>query len=174
MEYQRSQNIKEYAREVVSNSAHIRMIAKNPQKPARDYITNLKLILLAMALVFIGLLILIFMSKDILCAQLSGMFLTMIILYVVKIVSCGSTINAIVNSTEKARVELTPEGVIRTGEYQVIKVYWSSIRCMRVYKYSILFLGKDLKSTPIMAPVENLENFKAFIEENNIEVQVIS
>ena len=54
-----------------------------------------------------------------------------------------------------------------------LTVFWDQISCVRGFRYSIVFVPKDLKTRTIIAPVENLENIIKFLSENNIEIPVI-
>ena len=44
---------------------------------------------------------------------------------------------------------------------------------MAAFKYSMIFIPKDIKTKSILAPIENFDNVKAFLAENNIEIPVI-
>ena len=64
------------------------------------------------------------------------------------------------------------EGVMYVTPDQQVKAYWKSIQAIRVFKYSMVIIPKDRKTIAILAPVENLEGFQAFLKEKNIDIPV--
>ena len=48
------------------------------------------------------------------------------------------------------------------------KTYWDNYQAIRVFKYTMVFIPKDQKGMYLLAPIENLQNVTAFLEENSI------
>ena len=173
MEYIKSQNRREYIREVMSVSAQMGAVSKDPGKNIKDYRIMLIIIIVALILTEIGIASVAIMSKDILSAIVSGVILLLLVLYALRLGAYDKTFFMLLKNNEDRRLELDKEGVARTGSDQEVKVRWDGIRCIRVYKYSVLFLGKDVNTTPILAPVENLEGIESFLKENDIQIEII-
>lgn len=65
------------------------------------------------------------------------------------------------------------EGLIYITSKGERKAYWDSYQAIRAFKYTMVFIPKDRKGMCLLAPIENLPNVTAFLEENGINIDVI-
>ena len=172
MEFIRSENQKEYAREGVSVSTQISALIRNPQKKISNVYARNYILLAVLIAVFLFEIWFANRYYDFLNTCLTGALFITIILYLVKIVSFAKYVKMAVEHAGENVLELDTEGATRKSTKQILKVNWSNIQCIRVCRYSFVFVAKDALTYSIQAPIENLDNVLNFLRENNISVPV--
>ena len=65
------------------------------------------------------------------------------------------------------------DGVIFITSQGERKTYWDNYQAIRAFKYTMAFIPKDRKGMYLLVPIENLQNVTSFLEENDINIEVI-
>lgn len=174
MEYIKPANEKAYIRECFNVTSALGKIISNPKAKLSDVIVTLTAILV-MLVAGLGLCIwMVAVMSEKVFVLMIGSLLMLIILYVVRILRIKNSMNQVSGGNRTDSVfNCSTEGAIRSSSRQCMTVYWSSVQCIRVYKYCLVVLPKDNKTSTLMAPVENLDALEAFLKENAIDIPVV-
>jgi hypothetical protein len=71
------------------------------------------------------------------------------------------------------RIDCDKDGVIFITSQGERKTYWDSFQAIRTFKYTMAFIPHDRKGMYLLVPIENLQNVTSFLEENDINIEVI-
>ena len=104
---------------------------------------------------------------------LIGGFAVLLPMIFFKFLSLNRTLKLMQSVPVESDFEYTIDGVGRKGPDYELKVSWNSLKCIRVSRYSIVFLPQGASIPVIYAPVENLEGLKDFMKENNIDITFV-
>jgi len=173
MDYKKTRDPKAYARDIANLSSQISAIVRDPEGKVKDNLTFLIVYFFVLLLMGAGLAVYVAFTKELVVAVLLGMVILLVLFYLLKIFSFTKAIKLVMNLDEDSQVDCDSEGVIRNGSRQTLKVYWDSIRCIRVYKHAMIFIPKDPRTSAIVAPKENLPDVEDFLKENQIEMKII-
>ena len=177
MEYMRSNNRPAYVKEMVGLSFSIGKMIKDPKARIRNiaYAMPAFIVFECVMTAYTVFMAFRFTNKhSILIAVLIGILCVLILFYGLFILGYFLRYG----SAKKLKAEdyyfdCEKEGITHHGPSMKLTVFWDQISCVRAFRYSIVFVPKDLKTRTIIAPVENLENITKFLSENNIEIPVI-
>ena len=181
MEYIRSKNKEQYCKESLDLSFNIGNLIKDPNAKIR----NIRIGMLYFGLCTLALIILaVPMSMDVFKDGSLGAIIFACVVYAfIVIFGLAFVLVALAiqmrkkqfqkAQDEKREFDCDKDGVSYIMPEQKVTAYWNSLQAIRVFTYTIVLIPKDKKTIAIMAPVENLENLTAFMNENNIQLPVI-
>ena len=172
MEYIRSGNQKEYAKEGLSISTQLVRLIRNPQKKISNVYTGNYIMLVMLIAGFLFEIWFTNRCYDFINICLLGIVFLLVLLYLVRSIRFAKYVKMAVEHADENVLELDTEGATRKSTKQILKVYWNSIQCIRVCRYSFVFVAKDETTYSIQAPIENLDNVLNFLRENNISIPV--
>ena len=173
MEYQHSGNSKEYKKEFVKINCQLAKIIRNPKMELADTPIRTSVLMVVFGIYSVAAMIYAFSMNSILIGTLTGVVLGLEIQFIilfVRIQNFKKSITFPVNG----KMEIDDEGVVRGTDTMSNKLFWNGIRCIRVYKYSMVFVPAEAQSIVLVFPVENLDNTVGFMKERGIDIPVIT
>ena len=181
MEYKRSQNKELCVKEMVNVSFSLRKLIQDPNYNTKNMTLGLLFFSICEALLLILAVPMTFSvfkapspSGIAFASVVYGFTLIYTLLVVLLLCMYFSRTKAWMNSKEEEkRFDCDDEGVTFIASNQETKAYWKSIQAIRVFKYCMVIIPKDSKTITILAPIENLEGLKAFIDEKKIDIPII-
>ena len=179
MEYIKSQNKEKYREEMADLFLNSTRLIKNPKTEIKSFYG---VTVAGLLLVGIGLFLLTYGLTDTLIKkQFNGsaaaFFIVMYVLFIVI-----GLISVLVLSTRKRIInhpdtddhfDCDAEGLSFITSQGERKTYWDNYQAIRAFEYTMVFIPKDRKGMYLLAPIENLQNVTAFLEENGISIDVI-
>ena len=180
MEYKRSNNKNEYVKEIVNVSFSIGKLIKDPNYSLKNTAVGLIMFVICEAcLIFFSIPTTVSLIKDhrvstivFACVVYSFTLLYGLFVLAFALVYLSRRKNWMKMKETDRHFDCDEEGVMYVTPDQQVKAYWKSIKAIRVFKYSMVIIPKDRKTIAILAPVENLEGFQAFLKEKNIDIPV--
>ena len=70
-------------------------------------------------------------------------------------------------------LQFDSESVSAVCDTHILKSFWREIQCVRVYKYTMVFVPKTVRGAMIVSPIENLGMTLAFMRENGIQMNLV-
>lgn len=171
MVYQQAKDKAAYAKEAANVAAQIQKLHKDPKGKLGNHFLAHILICLAMILAAIGLLA--WNRTNPMFCGLVGACAVLIILYIWRIILFKKTISMTINSQGTRQVDIDQKGFTSLYDSHSVSYFWDGIRFIRVFQYSVLILPKKPYLSGIILPIENFEQIKSFVSENNIQVEIL-
>ena len=179
MEYLKAQDKEKYREEMSDLFLKSAQLIKDPKgEPKSFYGAAIGGAILAGA----GLFLLTFgLVSTLIKKQLNGSAVAFFVVMYVFFIIIG-LLSILVLSTKKriknhpdneTRLDCDKDGLKLITSKGERKIYWDNYQAIRAFKYTMVFIPKDLKGRCLLVPVENLENVTAILEENGINIDVI-
>lgn len=70
-------------------------------------------------------------------------------------------------------LQFDSESVSAVCDTHILKSFWREIQCVRVYKYTMVFVPKTIRGAMIVSPIENLGMTLAYMRENGIQMNLV-
>ena len=177
MEYIKSPNREQYIRELAGLSFNIPRMIKDPNKKIKNFAdATVGIIILDVLMVILSTpAIWNLIKKPSLSLILFLVFIAFVLLVTaIAVIAFYMRKAAWMKApTDSLYIDCDEEGVTHHSATQQITVNWSSIKCIKTFKYSMIFVPVNVSTQAFMAPIENLDNFKSFIEDHGIEVPIV-
>ena len=181
MEYVKSKNPEQYINEMVNVSFCCGKLVKDPKAEIKNVsvgITLMAICELALVVLAIPMTVAVVKSGQTSGFVFAGVIYAFIFLYGLISIPLLLMRNArkktwTMHKDDDRHFDCDKEGLSYITDSQKIVIYWKSLKAVRAFKYSMIFIPKDIKTKSILAPIENFDNVKAFLAENNIEIPVI-
>lgn len=171
MVYQQAKDKAAYAKEAANVAAQMQKLHKDPKGKLENHFLVHILICLAMILAAIGLLA--WDGTNPMFCGLVGALVILIILYIWRILLFKKSISMTINGQGNRQVDIDQKGVTSRYDTHSVSYFWEGIHFIRVFKFSVLILPKKPYLSGIILPIENFEQIKSFISENNIQVEIL-
>ena len=177
MEYMKSNNRPAYVKEMVGLSFSIGKLVKDPKARIRNisYAMPAFIALECVMIAYTVFMAVLYTKKhSVSLAVVIGILCVIILVYGLFILGYFARYGSAKKmKAEKYYFDCEKEGVTHYGPSMKLTIFWDQIQCVRTFRYSMVFVPKDLKTRSVIAPVENLENVTEFISANNIEIPVV-
>lgn len=171
MNYQRPENITAYAKEASDISCQMKQFHKNPGVRLKN---NFRIhILLIIAACLHVLAILAFYSDETVLVFMSGVLAFMIFILSMRVLSFKRATKLITDNQEHREIELDQTGITSKYKDYCFTYYRDGIKCIRVFRYSIVIIPNKPELSGLVLPIENLEQLEAGLKENNYDVEII-
>ena len=179
MEYIKSQNKEKYKEEMAELYYKGPQLIKNPKAEIKSFygvtITGLILAGIGLFLATYGLV------NTLIKQQLNGSAVVFFVVIYVFFIIIGlfsillySARKRIINHPDNdVHFDCDKEGLKYITSQGERKTYWDNYQAIRAFEYTMVFIPKDRKGMYLLAPIENLQNVTAFLEENGISIDVI-
>ena len=171
MNYQRPENITAYAKESADIICQMKKLHKNPRAGLKNNFMICVVFTIISSIYVIG--VLAFFPNEPFLVLLSGMMLLLIALYIFRLISFKRSYKLIADNQEHREIELDQTGI--TSKYKDYSITYNrdGIKCIRVFRYSIVIIPNKPELSGLVLPIENLEQLEAGLKENNYNVEII-
>lgn len=171
MAYHKPSDIKAYKKEAANIASQIRKFHKKPDRALR----NVFLITLLYPLLLIAWLVWAFLLRinDPVIYILSGAMLLLLVIFALRLLSFRRFYKLTDKNQENRDILMDAKNFTSKYDGFDISYSWDSIRCIRAFRHCILVLPEKESQNSVLLPVENLEDIRNFISENNIDVNII-
>ena len=169
MEYLKSQNKEKYKEEMADLFFRSAQLIKNPKAELKSYygVAIAELILAGIGLFLLTVGLLLTLLRNQLDGSAVAFFVVMFVIFIII-----GMLPVLVFSARK-RIKNRPDKVIFITSQGERKTYWDNYQAIRAFKYTMAFIPKDRKGMYLLVPIENLQNVTSFLEENDINIEVI-
>ena len=159
---------KGFNRELVNIKLGMRKLLKDPHSSIQDHIVIHIVFSLICSILTV---VLPFTAAE--GAILSGIMLGFALYFIFRLIIILRSLSKANKTDVKRNVEIDDEGIESIREGQSFKVFWNGIKCMKICRFSVIFIPNNSDIMMFTLPVENLESVMAILKEKNIDIPVI-
>ena len=164
---------KERAKEMVNISCMLKGLIKNPKIAYKNHWMICIVLLIVLCVIFAVLLPLGLMWQEAFLLILAGVYLMMIIIYIIRLINMNKVYKMYLNMSTDRKTVFEEDGVIlKVPGVSDTKFYWESFQLARVFDHNIFFVPKDISIQPLSMPVERLDQLKQYMSENNVSMEI--
>ena len=175
MEYIRSQNRKQYVDEITDLSFETLKLIKDPRCKVKK-LSDIIPAFIAMDIVMIAASVFMIMALFKYDSILLRIFAAVVALcfMVITLTLIGFFARKKTAKGSDGTIDCDEEGITFNSSSGESKTKWSSIRCIRVFRYAMVLIPKERGKTPaVIVPVENLENIESCLKRYNADIEII-
>ncbi len=165
---------KNYAKECVNTVYFTKRLIKNPNRKVLNMFIIWPVYLTFASVVLVGLVLYFFMRSDVFTGVLIGAIAFCIFMGTVFYTNILKYRKRLVNRKSVVTFTFAEEGVeYDDHDKRKLMVRWNAVKAVKVGKYGFFLIPQDISVSIMGLPKEHLDEFKKFLEENNIELEFV-
>jgi hypothetical protein len=170
MEYLHSQNVEAFKKEYVRIACQVKRVQKHPEKGLINTMA-MNIVMLCICGLYVGSTIpYLIQYPNLLLGLVTGAMAILGLKFLYNIILTVRFGKAFKTGS---RGEMDADGFTLVREAGTNKLNWNAMKCIRVFKYVMVFVPKESNVLMLCIPVENRENVEAFMQANGIDVKII-
>lgn len=170
MELQHAADQKAFKEEYININCQLARIIRKPENNLTNATNMHKLFAVVLGICLVIITVLSFIEPDVCMAAVGGALFVLEFLYLNMIRSVADYRKKV---DPNGDATLDEEGVELTKDHLRVKLLWTGMKCIRIYRYTIVFVPEKYGAVMIAVPIENKEYVLSFMREHNLNIRVI-